>query len=326
MQWRELTILCPNPAAEAVLAILQDLAGGCASQDTPEGAILWAWLPEDGRLPGRRAELAARLAALPDELLEEGRPDLSERTVDDEDWAEAWKAYWHPTRVGRRLVIKPTWRAWPPADQPDTARPDDLIIELDPGMAFGTGAHATTVLCLEALEEALTPQPPLPLRRSASTGERAHGGGAEAVRPSPPGRGAGGEGVLDLGCGSGILSIAAVKLGAAEALAIDADPLATQATAENCARNGVTGCRVLLQDSLDGVAPGWDIMVANISLAIAIAAAPRAAELLKPGGLMICSGFYAARRDELAEALQAAGLQIEDIRERESWGCMTARR
>jgi ribosomal protein L11 methyltransferase len=296
MQWRELTVRCPLAAAEAVAAVLQDLAGGCASQDMPEGTLLWAWLPEDERLVGRRQELAARLAALPEELLEGGRADLAERTVDDEDWAEAWKAYWHPTRVGQRLVIKPTWRDWPPTDDPTLARPDDLVIELDPGMAFGTGAHATTVLCLEALERLLTPP------RSAPR-------------------------VLDLGCGSGILSIAALKLGAAAALAIDADPLATEATIENCARNGVSdGCRVLLQDSLDGVAPGWDVIVANISLTIVTAVAPRAAELLTPGGLMVCSGFYAARADELAAALQAAGLRVESLHERESWGCMTARR
>ncbi|MBU0609586.1 MAG: 50S ribosomal protein L11 methyltransferase [Armatimonadetes bacterium] len=313
MQWRELTLRCPQPAAEAVAAILQDVAGGCASQDTPEGALLWAWLPEDGRLAGRLEELTGRLAALPEELLG-GPPSVAERTVDDEDWAEAWKAYWHPTRVGRRLVIKPTWRDWPPADEPGLARPDDLIIELDPGMAFGTGAHATTVLCLEALGRVFT----------RSDGDPPPG-------PLPTGEGGNGYGngcrVLDLGCGSGILSIAALKLGAGEALAIDADPLATQATAENCARNGVgDGCRVLLQDSLEGVAPGWDIIVANISLAIVTAVAPTAAELLTPGGLMICSGFYATRAEELAAALEVAGLRVESFHERESWGCMTARR
>ncbi|MCE5241294.1 50S ribosomal protein L11 methyltransferase, partial [bacterium] len=153
--------------------------------------------------------------------------------------------------------------------------------------------------------------------------------GGDAVLPSPPGRGDGGEGgrVLDLGCGSGILSIAALRLGAARALAIDADPLATEATEENCRRNGVSdGCQVLLQDSLEGVTPGWDIIVANISLPIVIAAAPPAAELLRPGGLLICSGFYAARQEELATALRAVGLHVEDMHERESWGCMTARR
>lgn len=314
MQWRELTIRCPQNAAEAIAAILQDLAGGCASQDTPQGAILWAWLPDDSRLPARRQELAERLGALPDGLLEGGRAECSERNVDDQDWAESWKAYWHPTRVGQRLVIRPTWRDWPPADQPEVARPDDLVIELDPGMAFGTGAHATTVLCLEALERLLTPR----LR-----------GGDAASTPPPSGGGQGGEGrcVLDFGCGSGILSIAALKLGAARALAIDADPLATEAAEENCRRNGVSdGCQVLLQDSLEGVAPGWDIIVANISLPIVIAAAPRVAELLRPGGLLICSGFYAARQEELATALRAAGLHVEDMHERESWGCMTARR
>lgn len=291
MQWHEITIRSSYLASEAVSAILQDLAGGFASQDLSEGMILWAWLPEDERLAERLRGLTERLAALPEELLQEGRPELSERTVDEEDWAEAWKSFWHPTRVGQRLVVKPTWRAWPPEGQPDLARPDDLVIELDPGMAFGTGAHATTTLSLEALEQ--------------------------NVR--------GGQRVVDVGCGSGILTIAALKLGAAEVVAIDNDPLAIAATEENCRRNGVRGYRTLLQDSLDGIEPGRDIIIANISLPIAMATAPRAHDLLKPDGLFICSGFYIARQDELIEALRQAGLQVETIADREQWGCIVSR-
>lgn len=292
MHWHEFTIHSSYNASEAVIAILQDIVGGYASQDTPEGVILWAWLPEDERLAARALELRTRVAALPEELLEAGRPEVSERQVDEEDWAEAWKAYWQPTRVGQRIVIKPSWRDWPPADQPELARPDDLVIELDPGMAFGTGAHATTTLCLEALERVIR----------------------------------GGERLVDLGCGTGILSIGALMLGAAEATAIDNDPLATEATKENCRRNGVATCRVLLQDTLQGVEPGQDVVVANISLPIVMSVAPAAYGLLKPGGLFICSGFYGARREELAEALQKAGLTVEQFQERESWGCMIARR
>jgi ribosomal protein L11 methyltransferase len=293
MRWYEFTLHASNLAAEAVMAILQDLAGGFASQDTPEGLVLWAWLPEDARLAERAQELRERLAGLPDELLEDGVPSLSERVVDEEDWAEAWKAYWQPQRVGERLVIKPTWRDWPPPDHPELARPDDLVIELDPGMAFGTGAHATTVLCLEALERAL----------AGTQGRR----------------------VLDLGCGSGILSIAALKLGAAAALPIDADPLAIAATAENCARNGVS-CRPLLQAGLDGLDGAWNIIVANISLPIILQAAPQAAALLAPGGRFICSGFYGTRAGEIVAALEPLGLEIESIEEREHWGCLVARK
>ena len=288
------------------MAILQDIAGGFASQDLPEGMILWAWLPDDARLAECAQKLRERLAALPDELLEEGVPTLSERTVDEEDWAEAWKAYWHPQRVGERLVIKPTWRDWPPADQPDLARSDDLVIELDPGMAFGTGAHATTVLCLEALERALR----------------------QACHPEEPPQAATkdlGCRVLDLGCGSGILSIAALKLGGAAALPIDTDPLAIAATAENCARNGVR-CEPLLQAGLDGVGGAWDIVVANISLPIILQAAPRVAELLTPGGLFICSGFYATRAEEIVAVLTPLGFELVGVEEREYWGCLVARK
>ena len=287
-----MTINTSYLASEAVATILHEFTDGFTISNTGRGLVYQAWLPEDNRLESRVEDLRQRFANLPAELLEDGEPTVERGWINEEDWAEAWKAYWQPTRVGQRLVIKPSWRDWPPADQPELAGPDDLVIELDPGMAFGTGAHATTTLCLEALERVI------------------HGG----------------ERLVDLGCGTGILSIGALMLGAAEATAIDNDPLATEATKENCRRNGVTGCRVLLQDTLQGVEPGQDLVVANISLPIVMSVAPAAKELLKPGGLFICSGFYGARREELAEALQKAGLTVEQFEERESWGCMIARR
>jgi len=276
------------------MAILQDVAGGFAAQDLPGGMVLRAWLPENATLPERSQLLQDRVAALPEELLEDGTPEVCRQFVDEENWAEAWKAYWQPTRVGERLVIKPTWRDWPPPDQPDLAHADDLVIELDPGMAFGTGAHATTTLCLEALE------------RTVPT----------AAKPAR---------VIDLGCGSGILTIAALKLGAAEVIAIDSDPLATGATIENCERNGVQ-CEARLQAGLDGIAGEWDILIANISLPIIVATAPEAARLLALSGRFICSGFFSARQNEIVEAIAAAGLQVEHVEERENWGCLVARR
>ncbi len=313
MSWLEITIRAPAAAAEAIIALLNEFARGCASQDTPEGTLFWAWLPAGEATAAQLAALRARLASLPEELVSEGQPEFSVRTVEEQDWAEAWKAFWHPQRVGKRLVIKPSWRCWPPPDHPEWARADDILIELDPGMSFGTGAHPTTVLCLEALEEVLLPAP----QNACSVSHIS----VDASFSSDTGRR-----VIDFGCGSGILTIAALKLGASFVLALDKDPLAVEVTQENCQRNRLTKYETRCQDSLRGLPSGWDVIVANISLPVVCAEAPHARELLRPGGLFIGSGFYAARKQEIAAALMKAQLRIEDFQEKEHWGCIIASR
>jgi ribosomal protein L11 methyltransferase len=211
--------------------------------------------------------------------------------VDEEDWAEAWKAYWKPVRIGRRVVIKPSWQVWPPEDQPDAAAADDIVIELDPGMAFGTGAHSTTALCLRALEDFVEP-------------------GMEMV---------------DVGCGSGILTVAGLKLGAKSVLAIDTDPLAVEATARNCEANGVTGCNVIRQEGLRDTHGQFDLIVANISYNIIKLEAPLAPERLKPGGLLLGSGFYIGYQDEIIKMMSDLGFEIVRADEHDMWSCVIGR-
>jgi ribosomal protein L11 methyltransferase len=292
MRWHELTIDCSIAASEAVLAALHEYTNGTVIEETPGGKHLRTYLPDDADLPRMLEEIQARLGNLPVELLEDGAPVLSHGWIEEEDWAHAWKAYFKPLRVGERLVIKPTWYPWPPEDEPEAARPDDVVVELDPGMAFGTGAHPTTRLCLKALEE--------------------------HVRP--------GMRIIDLGCGSGLLTIAALKLGATEVLAIDNDPVAVESATQNCRRNGVEGCQTTLQEGLAGVAGGWDLIVANISAAIIKTETPLVAERLRPGGIFICSGFYEGWDDEISELLAAHGLEQIVERTEEMWGCLHARR
>ncbi len=292
MRWQQLEIECPVAASEAVLALLHRYTGGTVIEDTPVGKLLRTYLPENGELPRLREEIRQRLADLPPELLEDGPPTVSESWLEEEDWAHAWKAYFKPLRVGERLVVKPTWQPWPPEDDPEAARPDDLVIELDPGMAFGTGAHPTTRLCLVALERHLEP----------------------------------GMKVIDLGCGSGLLTVAALKLGAAEVLAIDTDPLATEATTENCRRNDVSGCQVVLGQGLSAVGGQWDLIVANISAAVIKEETPRVVERLAPGGIYICSGFYEGWDEEIAALIREQGLELISECTEEMWGCLHARK
>jgi ribosomal protein L11 methyltransferase len=242
---------------------------------------VYAYLPADsdrgGALLAAKRELeAARITA-----------DLTARIVADEDWAEAWKEHFHVERYGKRLVVAPSWRR-------HEALADDIVIRLDPGMAFGTGQHETTRMCLEALED--------------------------AVRP--------GDRVLDVGCGSGILAIAAAKLGASEVYAVDIDPTCVRITSENAAANGVSiqSGAGTLGDAWPFAPPpsGFDVVAANI---IAPAIIEMAADLhgtLRPGGILIASGILTDRRGEVLEALASAGFGTIDVRTMGEWDCASA--
>ena len=199
--------------------------------------------------------------------------------LQQEDWQNGWRRYYHPIEIGRRLAIVPSWQQY---------ETDRVRLILDPGLAFGTGGHETTSLCLEALDE--------------------------LVR--------GGERVLDIGTGSGILAIAALRLGAACAEGIDIDPVAVRTAAENAARNGVADrLRAVAGDLSDQASGRYDLITANIVAAAIESLAPSVPALLTPDGTFIASGVIDTRRDEVAAALRAAGLRIADIREKRGWEC-----
>jgi ribosomal protein L11 methyltransferase len=288
MRWNRLTIDSPQLAAEAVAAILLPLTSGHSEEEGGQGVLLRAYLPEDEQMQPTVDLIQQRLGDLPEELLAAGCPVVTQDWVEEEDWAESWKEFYKPLRVGRRLVIKPTWQPWPPPEDPAAARADDLVLELDPGMAFGTGAHPTTRLCLAALEQHIKP----------------------------------GMRVLDLGCGSGILTLGALQLGAAEVLAIDSDPLAVQATGENCRRAGLSGCTTRLQEGLGDTPGGWDLVVANISARVISAVAPEIYQLLQPGGVFISSGFFYGSADTITPALEELGYQLVHRADEELWSCL----
>ena len=216
---------------------------------------------------------------------------LTMNNLEDADWENNWKQYYKPMEIGERLIVVPEW------EQANTQGRIPLI--LNPGLTFGTGSHATTRLCLTALERAV------------------HGG----------------ERVLDLGCGSGILSIAALTLGAASAAAVDIDDKCLTVAYENAALNGIGRDRytVLVGDAVSDRAlkaqlgSGYDIVVANIVADVIIGLAPSVRQFLKPGGLFLCSGIIDTRADEVADALRHAGWTIEDTRSGEGWYSYTCR-
>ncbi len=217
---------------------------------------------------------------------------LSLENLRDEDWENNWKQYYKPMEIGQRLLVIPQW------EQVDPGQRVPLI--LDPGLTFGTGSHATTRLCLTALE------------KTVAQGDR----------------------VLDLGCGSGILSIAALRLGASQALAVDIDDKCLDVAYENAALNGIGKDRytvrvgdVLSDGSLRRELEGsYDIVVANIVADVIIALAPLVPSMLRPGGTFLCSGIIDDRAEEVRAALEAAGWTVLETQSADGWFAYTCRR
>lgn len=205
-------------------------------------------------------------------------------TVRDEDWADNWKAYYHTTRTGRNLVVKPSWEGYLPQE-------GDLVIELDPGMAFGTGTHITTRQCLELIEASL------------NEGQR----------------------VLDVGTGSGILAIAAAKLGAGEVRAIDNDPVAVEVARQNIKQNRVESQVTVEQEDLaDFSGPEVDLVIANLTAPVLIRLIDRIISLTRPGGRIIMAGIGREQWAGLKETIEQTGLTFDQISEEEDWVAVLA--
>ncbi len=313
MKWLEISVETEAAAVETVSGILHEYGeGGVAvhqdvTPDDENGAYHYdsacpttvtTYVPATDEGKSRRDAIAAALSHLTAFNLAHIGPVRSHE-VDEEDWANAWKRFYHPMRFGRRLVIRPSWRTF-------AAGPDDLVIELDPGMAFGTGLHQTTAMCMELLEDYIAP---------------------DAV-------------VLDQGTGSGILAIAAARLGAAHITAVDVSEVAVEATRENAARNEVSD-RIDVRRGEEVPHPPapspvrgrgvggegtYDVVIANIIANVIIALSAPFAAALKPGGALIASGIIRDREDEVRGALEAAGFTVERREGRDEWVALVARR
>ena len=285
----ELSVAADHEAVEAVSEILARACAGAvavepafelvdeglgARVDTSRPQVVHGYLPA---LDARRVEEAIERARRELGHLQAFglRPigELETRLLHEEDWADAWKRHFPVMRVGRRLVVRPSWREHSPAV-------GDVVIALDPGMAFGTGLHPTTRLCLAGIEA------------------WADEGLLDGAR------------LLDVGCGSGILAVAGSLLGAAEVVGLDTDPLAVEATRANAARNGLGERLAARQGSLPVVDPPFGLVAANLIASLLVELAPLLADAVRPGGRLLAGGVFVDREAEVESALRAVGLAL----------------
>ena len=296
--WLELSVEADPEAVEAVSEILGRVAPGGTSVEPAFELV------DDGlgaridvtRPATVRAYVPARDAAAADRAADEAAValghlqafglrtigELRTRLVDEADWADAWKAHFPVMRIGRHVVIRPTWRR-------HRAAPDDVVLAIDPGMAFGTGLHPTTRLCLVALERL-----------------------ADAGRMT-------GARVLDVGCGSGILAIAAVRLGAADAVGVDTDPIAIESTLANARRNRLAPRVRASVGSLPTGEPPFDVIAANLIAGVLVQIAAQLAAELAAGGRLVASGIFVDREGEVRHAFEATGLAVTERTAEGDW-------
>jgi len=299
--WIEVTMRVDGESAEAVAEVLQRYGhqGVSVEQEgitpdiwdegevpPPQNLLVRAYFPDDHRAIDTKKQLETALGHM---NMMYPMPDPEYTIIKEEDWAEAWKVHYHPLRVGKHLLVRPLWIDVDP-------EPDDLVISLDPGMAFGTGTHPTTQLCLEALED---------LTQSNQE-------------------------ILDLGCGSGILSIAAAKLGAKQIVGLDIDPIAVKATLENAEANGVAEQIIAEEGSLEAVIKSgrqYDFIVVNILAKIILQMTENnLGDTVRPGGLAIFSGIIDTQVEEVEEALRKTGLEPYARRQQGDWFLIEAKR
>ncbi|WP_258298074.1 50S ribosomal protein L11 methyltransferase [Paenibacillus peoriae] len=320
MLWNEITIHTTEEAIEMISNFLHEAGAGGVSieesgslnkprdtsygqwydrplNDIPEGqAIIKGYFAEEVDMDRIRSQIEPRVEELRSFDIDPGKVQYELKTVDEDDWANAWKQYFKPLRVSDRLTIKPTWEDYEPASE------EEKIIELDPGMAFGTGTHPTTSLCLRMLESVIK----------------------------------GGEEVIDVGTGSGILAIGAVKLGAKHVLALDLDPVAVSSARENTRLNGLEERITIKESDLLSVLNASDptlgiqlpvkLVVANILAEIILLFIDDVYKALEPGGIYIASGIWKNKEEVVETALKAAGFEIAEISRDEDWLAFVARK
>ena len=310
MRWAQVSVVTMHEGADLIGNVLMELGAAGTEIDDPSlvneyiDAGLWdytdlpraedtdtvtvrAYLPEDARLEGSLLSLAERIEGLRRVDAPIGAGTVSHTFVADEDWAETWKAYIHTEKFGQRIVVRPTWEEYTPTG-------DEIVIDLDPGAAFGTGAHATTAMCLRWLERLVCPQ----------------------MR------------IYDVGCGSGILAIAASKLGAGEIIAMDYDPVAVSVAEENIRANHVTNVAAIESDLLavcTGLEPA-QLITANIIADIIIRLFDQLDAHLAPGGVLLASGIIDDRIADVERAAREHGYTVLDITCEKEWAAMIIRR
>ncbi|MGF1460645.1 MAG: 50S ribosomal protein L11 methyltransferase [Leptolyngbyaceae cyanobacterium] len=291
--WWEIQVLC-DPALEDIIFWRFDSFGGhgTASQRRNQYRQIQAYFPQE---KFELLDLAAVALRLKQDAIcaELSTPQTTWRLIDEEDWSKSWKDHWSPQPVGDRFIINPAWL-------PDPQERDRLTLQLDPGAAFGTGTHPTTQLCLESLEMRFGPED------------------TEMI-------------VADIGCGSGILSIAALLLGAKCSHAVDIDPLAVQATTANAALNHLTSEQVNVQQGsldtlMETLSKPVDGILCNILAEVIIDLIPQLNEIAHPQSWGILSGILLEQSKLVADTLEQHGWVVATLWRRQEWCCLNIRR
>ena len=280
MAWQELSITVPHEYVEPISYLFGRYGKGVSTELAGNGQVLLrTYLTTGSKQRMARIDVGVRLVGAIEPI-----GDLVVRDLpDDEDWMNSWKSHFKILRIGKRLVIKPTW-----LELDETIKPDDIVIELDPGIAFGTGYHPTTDTCMQAMEQHITP----------------------------------GMAVLDLGTGSGILTITAMKLGAGKVTALDIDSQAISAARRNFKRTGISKQVKLGKGSVPHpTAPAreFDLAVANISARGVADRCPFILTALKPGALFVASGLLGTQKPEVANAVEPLGFTLVSEWPQEEW-------
>ncbi len=311
MKWSEISIHTTNEAVEPISNILHEAgASGVVIEDRidlfkekedrfgeiyqlnpddypEEGVLMKAYLPVNSFLAETVDEIKEAINNLAVYDIDLGLNSVSLNEVHEEEWATAWKKYYHPVKISERFTIVPTWEEYVPVSS------DELIIELDPGMAFGTGTHPTTVMCIQALEKTVKQN----------------------------------DEVVDVGTGSGVLSIAAALLGASHITALDLDEVAVESAKQNVELNKVQDVvDVSKNNLLDGVTGKKDVVVANILAEIIMSFTDDVASAVKPGGYFISSGIISQKKEDVKQALIGSGFEIEETIMMEDWVAFIAKK
>ncbi|MGL5870101.1 50S ribosomal protein L11 methyltransferase [Clostridium chrysemydis] len=249
-----------------------------------EYAVVKGYFSEEDNIDSVVEFIKEKLIELKDMGIDIGLGEIEVEETKEEDWANNWKQYYKPFRVGERIVVKPIWEDY-------DKKPEDLVVELDPGMAFGTGDHETTSLCMKALEKYV--------KRDSI--------------------------VFDVGCGSGILAITAAKLGAKKAIGVDLDPVAVESAKENIGYNDIDNIEILYGNLVEVIDGKADIVVANILAEIVCILTEDVRRVLKDDGYFISSGIIHERVPMVKEKLESAGFEIIEINKDGEWNAIVAK-
>lgn len=247
-------------------------------------AVVKAYFSEEDNINEILTYINEKMDELKELGIDTGVAKVESEKMFEEDWANNWKKYYKPTKVGERIVVKPIWEEY-------IAKDDELVLELDPGMAFGTGTHETTRMCIQALDKYV---------KADST-------------------------VFDVGCGSGILAIAAAKLGAKLAVGVDLDPVAVESAKENVGYNNLDNIEILYGNLVEVIDGKADIVVANIIAEVICILTEDVKRVLKNNGYFITSGIIHDRVDMVTKKLEETGFEVIEINKDGEWNCIVAK-